>query len=521
MNTAAIYCRLSDEDNDKINSLSDSESIQNQKNMLMRYASDKGWNIYKIYSDDNYSGLDKDRPEFNQMLKDAEDRKFDIILCKHQSRFTRDMELVEKYLHNKFAEWGIRFVTVVDAVDTSDKNNKKSRQINGLINEWYCEDVSESIKSVFRLKQQQGKFIGSFAAYGYEKDPKDKNKLIIDDAAAENVKKIFAWYLNGYSTQQIARMLNEKGVPNPTKYKQIKGYNYMNAASKDDLGLWNKTTIKRMLKNQMYLGNMVQHVHEKLNYKSHKKLIVKPDEWIVVQNTHPQIIDKDIFNTVQERMKNNTRSSGKGMAHILAGKVKCMDCGSTMIRNSSMPGYIYLRCKLYTINPKRNLCTSHSIRLQNLEKLVTERLKKYIQDLDEDSLSSKLSEDYSERVKLKSLKKQLSNIEKEIADRDSALKTLYLDKVKGNLTEKQFNEFINIFTSEKSEFINRKGQISNAIDNVNNYINNVDRFKESIKKYKNFTDLNSIMVNELIDYIEIGEKDPETKEQEIKIHWLF
>jgi site-specific DNA recombinase len=171
MNKAAIYCRLSSEDKEKISDFSDSESIQNQKNLLMKYAIEKGWDIYKIYSDDDYSGLDKDRPEFNQMLKEAEEGKFNIILCKHQSRFTRDMELVEKYLHNKFIEWGIRFFTVVDAVDTSDKHNKKSRQINGLINEWYCEDVSESIRAVLRLKQQQGKFIGSFATYGYDKDP--------------------------------------------------------------------------------------------------------------------------------------------------------------------------------------------------------------------------------------------------------------------------------------------------------------------------------------------------------------
>lgn len=150
----AIYCRLSDEDKDKVISTKDSESIKNQKNILIKYAAQQGWSIYKIYSDDDFSGLDNQRPAWNEMIKDAKERKFNIILCKSQSRFTRDMEVVEKYLHNKFIEWGIRFIGLTDNSDTLNKGNKKQRQINGLVNEWYCEDVSENIKSVFDMKRR-------------------------------------------------------------------------------------------------------------------------------------------------------------------------------------------------------------------------------------------------------------------------------------------------------------------------------------------------------------------------------
>lgn len=521
MNQVAIYCRLSDEDKNKITSFSDSESIQNQKNLLMKYAIATGWDIFKIYSDDNYSGLDKDRPEFKQMIQDAENKKFNIILCKHQSRFTRDMELVEKYLHNKFIEWDIRFVTIVDGVDTSDKHNKKSRQINGLINEWYCEDISESIKSIFKLKQQQGKFIGSFATYGYEKDPNDKNKLVIDEIAAENVRKIFTWYIDGHGTHKISHMLNEFGIPNPTKYKKLQGYNYTNTSSKDDLGLWNKTTVKRMLKNQMYLGNMVQHVHEKLNYKSDKKVVLKHEDWIIVENTHLPIIDKTTFDTVQDRFKSNTRSSGEGQAHIFAGKVKCMDCGNTMVRNSGVPGYKYLRCKLYCINPNKKLCTSHSIRLENLEQIVTERLRKHLMDLDEESLSSKLFESSSVKEKLKSLQKQLNNIEKDIIDRDILLKSLYIDKVKGVISEQQFNEFNLSFSHEKNDLICRRDITNNTITNIESSLNDFSKYKELVEKYKNFTEINSLIINELVEAVEIGEKNTKNKEQKIRIHWLF
>jgi DNA invertase Pin-like site-specific DNA recombinase len=521
MNKVAIYCRLSDEDRDKVSSFDDSESIQNQKNLLMRYALDKGWDIYKIYSDDDYSGLDKDRPEFKQMIEDAEDKKFDIILCKHQSRFTRDMELVEKYLHNKFIEWGIRFITIVDAVDTFDRHNKKSRQINGLVNEWYCEDISESIKSVFRLKQQQGKFIGSFASYGYLKDPKDKNKLIVDETAAETVRRIFAWYTNGYGTHKIAHMLNELNIPNPTKYKQLNGYKYTNSSQNNDLGLWNKTTVKRILKNEMYIGNMVQHIREKLNYKSIKNMNLKPREWIIVQDTHPFIIDKNTFDLVQERLKNNTRSSGEGQAHIFAGKVRCMDCGSTMARNSSTTKYKYLRCSRYSASPRKQLCTLYSIRLNELEKVVSEKLRLHLMELDDDNISSKLSENTYAKERLKTLQKQLRNIEKDINDREMALKALYLDKAKGVITEQQFNEFNQAFTVEKDTLINNKNTIQNIIDKTISSLNDLSKYKQLVQKYKNFSELNPIMVNELIDYIEVGEKDANTKEQRIKIHWLF
>ena len=195
---AAIYCRLSkeDEEQEKKDREKESESIQNQKSMLINYAIEKGYDIYRIYSDEDYSGIDRNRPDFNRMIEAASQRKFDIILAKTQSRFTRDMELVEKYLHGKFVEWGIRFIAVVDHVDTADEANKKSRQINGLVNEWYLEDLSNNVRSVLTHKRREGKYIGTFALYGYIKDPEDNNHLLVDPEAAEVVRRIFTLYLS-------------------------------------------------------------------------------------------------------------------------------------------------------------------------------------------------------------------------------------------------------------------------------------------------------------------------------------
>ena len=222
----AIYCRLSEEDRNKANKEDDSNSIKNQKAMLIQYAFSQGWDLFDIYSDDDYAGSDRNRPQFKRLLADAEAHMFDIILCKTQSRFTRELELVEKYIHGLFPIWGIRFVSIVDNADTDNKGNKKSRQINGLVNEWYLEDMSENIRSVLTSRRENGFHIGAFAPYGYMKDPDVKGHLIIDPEAAAIVRDIFNMFANGYGKSTIAKVLNERGIPNPTEYKRQKGLRY-------------------------------------------------------------------------------------------------------------------------------------------------------------------------------------------------------------------------------------------------------------------------------------------------------
>ena len=222
----AIYCRLSEEDRNKQSETDDSNSIQNQKSMLLQYSLEQGWEVYNIYSDDDYTGSDRRRPEFNRLLDDAENHKFDIVLCKTQSRFTRELELVEKYIHGLFPLWGIRFISIVDNADTANKGNKKSRQINGLVNEWYLEDMSENIKSVLTDRRKNGYHIGAFALYGYKKDPDQKGHLIIDEEAAKVVREVFTLFSQGYGKTAIARILNDRGIPNPTEYKRLHGLRY-------------------------------------------------------------------------------------------------------------------------------------------------------------------------------------------------------------------------------------------------------------------------------------------------------
>lgn len=254
---AAIYCRLSEEDRDKRLSGGDSGSIQNQKAMLVQYAADQGWEVHRIYSDDDYTGSDRSRPAFQQLLRDARLRRFNIVLCKTQSRFTRELELVEKYIHGLFPLWGIRFVSIVDNADTNNRGNKKSRQINGLVNEWYLEDMSENIRSVLDNRRKNGFHIGAFALYGYRKDPDHKGRLLVDEEAAATVRQVFVLFSQGYGKTAIARLLNAQSIPTPGEYKRIHGLSYRNPQT--CIGTrWTYSSISSMLRNEIYAGNMVQ-----------------------------------------------------------------------------------------------------------------------------------------------------------------------------------------------------------------------------------------------------------------------
>lgn len=221
-----LYVRLSEEDKDKKTPEELSESIKNQLSMLLKHAKANRWVVVAIFCDEDYSGVDNEKTEYNKCLRFCEVGKTDIILCKMQSRFTRDMEHVEKYIHGLFSEWGIRFVGKVDNADTVVKGNKKSRQINGLINEWYLEDLSENIRDTIKDKHVNGQFTGPFAPYGYIKDPDDKNHLLIDPVASVVVKKIFDLFVNeGYGVRKIIRYLKENNIPTPYEHKMMQGLN--------------------------------------------------------------------------------------------------------------------------------------------------------------------------------------------------------------------------------------------------------------------------------------------------------
>ena len=374
----AIYCRLSREDEDKLHENDESESIQNQKSMLINYSIERKWDIYKIYCDEDYSGIDSQRPEFNELIQDAQNHKFDIVLCKTQSRFTRDMELVEKYLHNKFIEWNIRFVSLVDHVDTQDKGNKKSRSIP--------------------LSQR-----------------------------------------------------------------------------------------------------------------------------IIVENTHEPIIEKEQFWKIQRLFKSKARTCKTGEVHIFANKLICLDCKAKLYKCQNSKGYVYFSCSNSRTSIK--ICSRHSIGYENLENLITQKIKEKINDyFDFENIDNKLFEENTiDSENLQSAIKQKDKMEKDISILLDAIKNLYIDKAKGNITEDLFAELNNSFLNDKEEKENRLNYLKIKISNIEREKEDIgeiaNKKQNIIDKLKNLNTINFDIVNSFIDYIEIGDKFNNT--QDIVIHWNF
>ena len=459
--------------------------------------------------------MDSDRPDFNRMIEAAKAKKFQIILCKRQSRFTRDMELVEKYIHGLFPIWGIRFIAVADNADTEVKGNKKARQINGLVNEWYLEDLSENVRMVFDLKRREGKYIGGFPIYGYRKDPVDKNHIIPDPEAAEVVRQIYQWSLEGHGRQNIAYMLNQRGIPNPTRYKAERGWS-CNHPIKNDFGLWNKVTVGRILTNEMYTGVMIQGKRRKVSYKSTVIIDTPESEWYRVDGTHEAIIDRATFEAVQRSLKLRSRTDGTGEAHLLSGLVKCADCGSTMSKCSNGKR-AYLRCKLYADSGREKLCTRHSVRLDQLIDLISDRIRYYVQtyyQLDPADLQPQRD------TRQEALEQERKALTAQLEKRSQALKTLYLDRVAGILSEGQFIELNQTFLDEKSRLERRLDSIKGELAEREQPQQQADLMERARELLKLETVPRELVVG-LVEKIEVCERDPETGRQEIRVTWRF
>ena len=514
----AIYCRLSDEDRDKKNKGDDSESIQNQKSLLLQYVLSNRWELAGIYSDDDFRGSDNARPEWNKLLKDAENKEFDIILCKTQSRFTRDFEMVEKYIHRLFPQWGIRFIGLVDNADTSVEGNKKSRQINGLVNEWYLEDMSASIKAALDTRRSQGYHIGSFPLYGYLKDPENKGRLIIDEEAAAVVREIFGLFAGGMGKTAIARLLNDRGIPNPTEYKRLKGIKYK--VPKHQNGkLWKYHTISDMLTNKMYLGHMVQGRYGSISYKTGKNKPRPKDQWYIVENTHEPIIDADLWNRVQSMIQLKAKPFICGEIGLFAKKARCVNCGYTM-RSSKSRGVHYLKCG--TRHIAEDACIGAFIRVDKLEQAVLSELKGLLDEyLDEDKVCSSIRLSNSIDTKLKKLESDKQAYTKKIADCILAMKNLYLDKVKGIITEQEFIDYSQEFTADKERYTSIINVLDNQIVLLEQKRSKTKTKKEIIEKYSKVERLERVMVDKLIDFVEVGKRDKTTKQVPITIHWAF
>ena len=515
---AAVYCRLSEEDRNKPNAADDSGSIQNQKAMLCDYAQKMGWDVYGIYIDDDYTGSDRNRPAFKRLLADAEARRFDIILCKTQSRFTRELELVERYIHGLFPIWGIRFVSIVDNADTANRGNKKSRQINGLVNEWYLEDMSDSIKAALDSRRRNGYHIGSFALYGYQKDPDRKGHLIVDEEAAAVVREVFTRYAQGYGKTAIARMLNDRGIPNPTEYKRQKGLRSALPPGKS-CTLWKYFAISNMLANEAYIGNLVQGKYKSISYKTSTNRPCPKEEWIRVEGTHEPIIDRELWDRVQGQLAERCKPFQVGKIGLFAGKARCAACGYAM-RSSKAKGRHFLQC------PNRhygeNACEGAFISVARLESTVIEELRRLNAEyLDMDALERQVQFDTDMQARRKAMEAEIAAYQSKIGCFAKGLRDLYLDRVKGIIGEGDFLEMSKDFTEQRARLEVRMKECEGELEELEKRIEGGENRRELIERYVNAEHLTRETVDALIDRIMVGKRIAGTRKVPIEIHWSF
>lgn len=377
----AIYIRLSREDGDK----EESDSVGNQRKLLTEYVAKKDdFILYDVYVDDGYSGTNFNRPSFQRMIADIEDGKVNCVVVKDLSRFGRDYIDTGRYLERYFPELGVRFISVTDSIDSMKQAYDMLLPIKNIFNEQYARDISKKIQATVKSKQKAGEFIGAFTSYGYKKSPVDKNKLVIDDYAADVVRRIFFLYIQGYGKQRIAKLLNSEGILCPAEYKKVNGENYKNCNRLESTTYWSYSTINSILHREMYVGNMVQGTkHQRMRSKQKK---MPKEEWIIVENTHEPIIDNATWEKAQSLLQKRTRELDlETNKNIFAGFVKCGDCGRAMAKNmwrrADGSKTYSLYCGTYKRNGKQ-YCTPHTLPMAILEDIVLGDLKVIARSVD-------------------------------------------------------------------------------------------------------------------------------------------
>ncbi len=504
----AMYLRLSKEDINK--SRNESESILNQKQMINTFINEReDLELVSIKIDDGYSGSNFDRPAFKELMEEVKNKEVDCIIVKDFSRFGRNFIEVGKYIEEIFPFMGIRFIAINDNYDSLDVNNSNDIIVpfKNLINDAYLRDISIKIRTQLDSKKKNGDFIGSFATYGYLKDPKNKNKLIVDEYASKIVKEIFKLKLEGFTHSKIANKLNEEGILCPMEYKKYIGLNFSTGFKTSSKAKWNHNTIIRILKNPVYIGVLEQSKFTTLNHKIKNKIENKKDKWIICNNSHQPIIDKDTFDTVQKLMLSDTRiASNNEKLSLFSGILYCGDCGRSLIRKNygtKEKRYIYYVCSGAV---KKTGCTKHSIRDKVIEELIFKIIKSHIKNIVnlEQVLKYIKNVSYIEKeiekinINNENNKKELKKLEEQKFKIYEDYKNGLLDKLEYQLFSKKNDEKIELV---KERINNSEKEITKLLKDDGKEQN----FIEYFKKYQNIEKLDRKIIISLIEKIYVYE----------------
>ena len=507
-----IYCRLSNDDERD----GESVSIENQKLLLERYVWERGWNEIDVYIDDGYSGTNFNRPGVKRLIEDAKAKRINIILVKDLSRFGRNYIEFGEYTDYLFPSIGCRFIALNNGIDTESSNGSTDVMcFLNLFNEFYSRDTSKKVKAVKKACAENGKFMGTYPAYGYRRDPEDKHHLVIDEETAPTVRRIFAMRASGIGFHAIAVKLNEEGVQSPgVLYYQRKSRNDPRKVNHQ----WADQTVKSIIRNEVYIGNMVQGKIGTMSYKS-RKLIGKPeDEWIRVEGTHEAIVSREIWETVVGIGQKKVRKSptADGIKSIFTGLVYCADCGFKM-RNqierftykNGRPGrYSSFICGNYARSGKK-ACTIHTVYENVLEQLVLQdiREKARFADCDRESLIEKITllKARESRSWLASCEQELKAASARLSELEKLMQNLYEDKCRGTIPQTVFQTLMRKYETERAEKAASVPELEKKVKSQLENRQDAGRWTDIIRRYTEIMELDETILFELVDRIEVGD----------------
>ena len=525
-----IYCRLSNDDERD----GESVSIENQKLLLQRYVREQGWNEIDVYIDDGYSGTNFQRPGVQRLIADAKAKRINVILVKDLSRFGRNYIEFGQYTDYLFPSIGCRFIALNNGIDT--ENHDGSTDVMcflNLFNEFYSRDTSKKVKAVKKACAEDGKFMGIHPPYGYKRDPLDKHHFIIDEETAPLVRRMFAMRASGTPFRKIATTLNDEGIQPPGElYYQRQGRSNPRRVNH----LWNESTVKVMLRNEAYIGNMVQGKCGTLSYKS-KKLVSKPKEdWIRVEGTHEPIISREIWDTVVAIDQKRVRKSdtADGVRSIFTGLVYCADCGFKM-RNQverftyqdGRPGrYSSFICGSYSRSGK-SACTIHTIYEDVLKQLVLADIREKAQyaEYDRERLLAQIirMKDKELHSRTASYEQELKTISARVSELERLMQNLYEDKCTGVVPQTVFQTLMKKYETERAQKTAAIPELERKVRTQMENRHDADRWAEIIRRYAEITELDETILFELVDRIEVGEarKVGKTRIQDVKVFYRY
>lgn len=512
----ALYMRLSREDGETLMSA----SIENQRKILRNYAHDNGFSVFDEYIDDGYTGTNFERPAFKRLAGDITNGLVGVVITKDFSRLGRNTGQVMTILDDFFVRNNVRYISITEGIDTLSSN------ITGLLapmlsftNELYSGDISRKINASFSAKMKEGEFIGAFAPYGYKKDEENKNHLIPDKEASDVVKRVFALAKNGYSPRQIAEILNDDGFLTPSEYR-LKSHANLDKQNCAIIEKWKTNTVSRLLRNEVYLGHMLQGKTHKPSFKSSYIASIPKSEWICVKNTHEPLVDSDTWDIVRKRTQSRTQLRDKGFVNLFSGIAKCSDCGRNMstVGAHKKAGKANLNCGGYKQYGKK-ACFSHLIDYGALYNIISEVLRKQICFTEaerEELLCDILKSEISDTSKIDDARKKLSVVSEKLV-------MLYDKRFSGDIddiTFKSLKKRYEFETKELRKFIKREEDVmlsKRSPDEERLYL------KKIVEDFENVKCLESDLIFKLIDRIDVHNAKyiGKTKHQRIDIHFKF